>query len=276
MRNILTTLCLSLLLCGAVMAADQSVTMEVNNGSSSDTLTQYEAVASCTTVVTVVTKVALTATATTKYTVADGLCTTLASSQANRIRWNLRIKTYEKNSNPTTDTGRYTKVWYTDAFGTKRLFTLRWLLEVDTTIVGYTVARVDSVYSTRIEADDSIAIYATSIGGLSVVSTTAALAHGTHTPYLGQVYSASILPRQRGTVTVSGITYGYVDAACKPGYFVYPSTSPAGALTPAAHLPTNGGWVAGQVLDYMKAASTTTKVKVLLYPFEYSPPDTLR
>ena len=283
MRNLLTSvftlslLILTVFAVGTVRAADPLLVVDALNMSASDTLVPWECVASCTTVVTAVTKVTLTAGPET-LTVADSLHALALPSASRELydgsnysafnqrpKWNVRIKTYEKNSNPNTDSARTLVVKYKDRYNATRTFTLSWKAEVDTQLP-FAPSKILQVIATRYEADDSIGIYAHSDAGVGIV-TSPGIYYSTVTPYYGQVQGDTIFPRCVGKVAVPpSMTYCITDAACKPGYFAKVSGT-ATKVTPTMAI-TDSSWVIGTIQEYKKAAAAKVKILTSRFPME--------
>lgn len=282
MRKVLTSvftlslLILTVFAVGTVRAADPLVLVDALNISATDTLVPWEAVASCTTVITVVTKVDLSATDT--LTIADSLHNLALPTTARtlydgssysafnqRAKWNVRIKTFQKNSGPNTDSTRTLTVKYKDRYNATRTFTLSWTAEVDTQLP-YAPSKILLVSSIEYEDGDSIGIYAHADGGVGII-TSPGIYYSTVTPYYGQVQGDTIFPRCVGKVAVPpSMTYCITDAACKPGYYAKVSGT-ATKVTPTMAI-TDSSWVIGVIQEYKKAAAAKVKILTSRFPME--------
>jgi hypothetical protein len=272
----LSLLILTVFAVGTVRAADPLLVVDALNISATDTLIPWEAVGSCTTVVTVVTKVDLSGTDT--LTVADSLFNLALPSAARtlydnteysafsqRPKWNVRIKTFQKNSSPDTDSTRTLTVKYKDRYNATRTFTLNWTAEVDTQLP-YSPSKILQVISVEYEDGDSIGIYAHSDVGVGI-ATSPGLYYSTAAPYYGQVQGDTIFPRCVGKVAIPpSMTYCITDAACKPGYFALVSGT-ATKLTPTMSI-IDSLWVVGTIQEYKKAAAAKVKILTSRFPME--------
>jgi len=272
----LSLLILTVFAVGTVRAADPLLVVDATNFSATDTLVPWEAVASCTTVITVVTKVDLSATDT--LTIADSLHNLALPSAARtlydntkysafnqRPKWNVRIKTFQKNTTPDTDSTRTLTVKYKDRYNATRTFTLEWTTEVDTQLP-YAPAKILLVSSIEYEDGDSIGIYAYTDVGVGIV-TSPGIYYSTVTPYYGQVQGDTIFPRCVGKVAVPpSMTYCITDAACKPGHFAKVSGT-ATKVTPTMAI-TDSSWVIGVIQEYKKAAAAKVKILTSRFPME--------